>query len=100
MSDYGGGNFDFRDPDNQFRRSPGATWGWIAAAVFLVIVLAVAFGIGRQPGQSDNDDVAFHTAPPAASRMTPPPAAASTATPAPGPTTMPPIAPASSPPEQ
>ena len=36
------------DPD---ARAMNATWGWIAAAVFLVVVLAVAFGIGHEPGQ-------------------------------------------------
>jgi hypothetical protein len=66
-----------------------ATWGWIAAAVFLVVVLAVAFGIGHQPNQvTASNDVA----PPAVTHMAPP-----TMAPAPGPATTtarPPITPA------
>jgi hypothetical protein len=78
MSDFR--NSDYRDPNDPLRREPpydpdaramNATWGWIAAALFLVVVLAVAFGIGHQPGQ-------FNTAsndatPPAATHMAPPP---------------------------
>ena len=57
MSDYR--NQDFNDPnlDDPLRRdvSPdarasNATWGWIAAAIFVVAVLAVAFGY-ETPGQ-------------------------------------------------
>jgi len=96
MSDYR--NFDNRDPNDPLQRdasySPdpramNATWGWIAAAVFLVVVLAVAFGIGHQPtmNTASND-----TAPPAVTHMTPP-----TLAPAPNPTTTPaPISPAPS----
>ena len=45
---------DYRDPnDPMWRSTPytadergyNATWGWIAGAVFLVIVLAIAFGV-------------------------------------------------------
>jgi hypothetical protein len=97
MSNYG--NYDPNDP---LRREPpydpdakamNAAWGWIAAALFLVVVLAVAFGIGHEPG-------AIHTAsndstPPAVQHMNPP-----TVTPAPNPTTAPnapaPITPAPS----
>ena len=97
MSDYR--NYDYRDPNDPLRREgpqyPDApamntTWGWIAAAVFLVVVLAVAFGIDHQPSQintASND-----TVPPPAVHMAPP-----TMAPAPGPattTTRPPIAPA------
>ena len=97
MSDYR--NHDYRDSNDPLRRdSPpdldaramNATWGWIAAAVFLIVVLAVAFGIGHQPSQintASND-----TVPPPAVHMAPP-----TMAPAPGPTTTtvsPPIVPA------
>jgi hypothetical protein len=89
MSNYG--NFDQNDP---LRREPpydpdakamNAAWGWIAAAVFLVVVLAVAFGIGHEPGAintASNDST-----PPAVQHMTP------TAAPTPGPTTTTPGAP-------
>jgi cell division protein FtsN len=93
MSDFR--NFDSPDPNDPSRRMPydpdaramNATWGWIAAAVFLVVVLAVAFGIGHQPGPvntASND-----TAPPAA-HMAPP----ATPAPAPGATTLSPTTPA------
>src|SRR4029077_7615655 len=59
MSDFRNSEFDYRndpmrcdpvyDPD---ARAMNATWGWIAAAVFIVVVLAVAFGIGHGPNQS------------------------------------------------
>ncbi len=91
MSDYG--NYDPNDP---LRRDPpfdpdakamNAAWGWIAAAVFLVVVLAVAFGIGHEPGSintASNDST-----PPAVQHMAPP----VKPTPAPGATTMSPTAP-------
>jgi cell division protein FtsN len=76
MSDFR--NSDYRNPDYPLRRDApydpdaramNATWGWIAAAVFLVVVLAVAFGIGHQPGQFNT---ASNDTPPAA-HMAPPP---------------------------
>ena len=76
MSDYRNSEFDPRndpprrepayDPD---ARVMNATWGWIAGAVFIVVVLAVAFGIGHEPNtQSASNNVT----PPAATRMAPP----------------------------
>jgi len=54
MSDNWNSDYDYRndplrrdpayDPD---ARAMNATWGWIAAALFIVVVLAVAFGIGH-----------------------------------------------------
>lgn len=100
MSDYRNPNFDYRDPNDPLRhdtrfdpdmRSANAAWGWIAAAVFLVVVLAIAFGVGHQ-GQfntASND-----TAPPAMSRMNSPPATSGMAKPAT------PMTPAPSPPAQ
>lgn len=96
MSDFR--NFDYRNTDDPLRRNApydpdtramNAAWGWIAAAVFLVVVLAVAFGIGHQPGPvntASND-----TSPPAATHMAPPVNMA----PKPGATTLAPSAPLS-----
>ena len=72
MSDYRNefGNDPLRrdppyDPD---ARAMNATWGWIAAAVFIVVVLAVEFGIGHEPNTNTaSNDVT----PPAATRMAP-----------------------------
>jgi hypothetical protein len=96
MSDFR--NFDYRNSDDPLRRDApydpdshamNAAWGWIAAAVFLVVVLAVAFGIGHQPGPVNTASI--DTMPPAATRMAPP----ITPSPAPGATTLAPsIAPA------
>jgi hypothetical protein len=89
MSDYRNPNDPLRrdlnaDPDS---RAMNATWGWIAAAVFIVVVLAVAFGIGHQPGTVNGNNVASNAP---ASQMAPPPVA-----PGPTATTPPsPIAPA------
>jgi hypothetical protein len=68
---------DYRDPNDPMwrstsytadQRSYNATWGWIAGAVFLVIVLAIAFGVRNEPTHTASND----TAPSA--RMAPPPA--------------------------
>ena len=76
MSDY-----DYRNPEDPFRRdakfdpdlrAANAAWGWIAAAVFLVVVLAVAFGVGHQPGQTGTNTASNEVTPPAATRMAPP----------------------------
>jgi hypothetical protein len=80
------------DPD---ARAANVAWGWVAAAVFVVVVLAVAFGMNRSgplTNTASND-----ATPPAATRMTLPPAV-------PGPTVMPapatPLAPATPAPSQ
>jgi hypothetical protein len=90
MSDYRNSDYDYRndplrrdpayDPD---ARAMNATWGWIAAAVFIVVVLAVAFGIGHEPGQSGTNTAANDVTPPAATRMAPPLTMAPPANPAP-----------------
>ena len=54
MSDYRNSEFGNdplrRDPPyDPDARAMNATWGWIAAAVFIVVVLAVSFGIGHEP---------------------------------------------------
>jgi hypothetical protein len=77
---------DYPDPnDPMYRntgyepveRSPGTTWGWIAGAVFLVIVLALAFGVGHEPSRvASNNASPPETSAPAPSMMpgpTPPP---------------------------
>ena len=57
------------DPDVQ---ASNTAWGWIAAAVFVAVLLAVAFGVGHQPGQGTNTASNDITPPPAATRMAPP----------------------------
>ena len=67
---------DYRDPNDPMygnlgyepsdRRS-NSGWGWIAAALFLVIVLAIGFGVAHEPTR-----VASNDSPPAATHMTPP----------------------------
>jgi hypothetical protein len=77
MSDFR--NSDYRNPNDPLRHEPpydpdaramNATWGWIAAAVFLVVVLAVAFGVGHQPSQFNT---ASNDATPPTIHMAPPP---------------------------
>ncbi len=92
MSDYRNPNFDYRDPNDPLRydtrldpdaRSANAAWGWIAAAVFLVVVMAIAFGVGHQ-GQLGTNTASNDTAPPPAmSRMSPPSATTAPTSPAP-----------------
>jgi hypothetical protein len=69
---------DYRDPNDPMYgntgyepadRRTGTSWGWIAGAVFLVIVLALAFGVGHEPSRvASNNDTAQTTpmAPPSA----------------------------------
>jgi hypothetical protein len=69
---------DYRDPNDPYTRNmmgyepysanSKSGWAWIAAAVFLVIVLAIAFGAGREPNRvasNDTNPAATQTAPPA-----------------------------------
>src|SRR5215471_18494613 len=93
MSDY-----DYRNPEDPFQRdtaydpnvrSGNSAWGWIAAAVFVAIVLAVVFGMGRQPNQSGTNTAMNQSKPPAATQMAPPANPTPPATPAPSnPTTQ------------
>jgi len=86
---------DYRNPDDPMwrnasydpqARSQTAAWGWIAAAIFLVVVLAVAFGVQHEPSQR----TAANTAPPVANGLAPPPASAPSTSPmAPAPRTTP-----------
>jgi hypothetical protein len=75
---------NFQDPNDPHWRGgsyePGYRgtdigWGWLAAAVLAVIVVAAAYGIGHAPTQTASNDVSV----PAASQMPPP----NTATPRP-----------------
>jgi hypothetical protein len=89
MSDY-----DYRNPEDPFQRDTAydpnvrtgnSAWGWVAAAVFVAIVLAVVFGMGRQPGQNGINTASNETRAPA-TQMAPAPAPnPSPATPAPAP---------------
>ncbi len=84
---------DYRDPNDPLRNTgyeptsgTNSTWGWLAAAAFLVIVLAIAFGVGREPSRVASND----TTPPAATHITPPAGAINPAPPAaPGLTPLP-----------
>jgi hypothetical protein len=92
MSDY-----DYRNPEDPFQRDTAydpnvrtgnSAWGWIAAAVFVAIVLAVVFGMGRQPGQNGTNTASNETRAPATMQMKPPatnpsPASSAPASPAP-----------------
>lgn len=103
MSDYRS-NFDYRYPEDPFRNNsqldsnlgaPSAAWGWIAAAVFLVVVLAVAFGFGHKPGQLGTNTASNDITSPAAAHMAPlaavppPSAAPASGTPTPRVTAVP-----------
>jgi hypothetical protein len=81
MTDYRNEDFNYRGPEDPFRhdakpdpdvRTANAAWGWIAAAVFLVVILAVAFDIGHQPGGAGTNTASNELSPPAAARMMPP----------------------------
>jgi hypothetical protein len=79
MSDYR--NLDYRNADDPAQRNApyepatrpmNAAWGWIAAGVFIVVVLAVAFGFGHQSGPGGTNTASNDTAPPAISHTAPP----------------------------
>jgi hypothetical protein len=78
MSDYR--DPDYHNPGDPLRRgmndskarAVNATWGWIAAAVFLAVVLAVAFGIGNQSRPTGTNTASNDTTAPATARMAPP----------------------------
>jgi len=79
---------DYRDPRNDpldptmitgTRRADGGGVGWIAGAIFLVVILALIFGLGRQGERTAGTEGA---SPPAATTgaAPPPPAAPRTTT--------------------
>jgi hypothetical protein len=109
MSDYRNSDFDYRTGNDPLRRDPpydpderamNATWGWIAAAIFVVVILAVAFGIGHEPGQPGTNTASNDLAPPAATRMAPPVMPALPGNTAPPAATPAPISPAPNTPAQ
>jgi hypothetical protein len=66
---------DYNDPNDPWRRDAaydlnarrrGSAWGWIAGALFLAIVLAIAFGAGHAPNSTNNNTLANNTVPPMA----------------------------------
>jgi hypothetical protein len=78
MPDYHNPDDPFYQTNDPLRRdlwsNPGsrpAVWGSIAAA-FLVVILALALGIGHQPSQTGTNTASNEVTPPAASRMAPP----------------------------
>jgi hypothetical protein len=80
MSDYRNQDYGYPNPQDTYgnnpnldpnARAPNAAWGWIAAAVFLVVVLAAAFGFGHKPGQLGTNTASNETAPPAVTHMAP-----------------------------
>jgi hypothetical protein len=88
-------NYDYRNTQDPFERDTAydpnvrtgnSAWGWIAAAVFVAIVLAVVFGMGHSPSQNGTNTAA-NTPRPSATQMAPPsapsPASPAPATPAP-----------------
>ena len=85
---------DYRDPNDPLHgnlgyepadRRTNSGWGWMAAAVFLVIVLALGFGVAHEPSRVASNDQQ------SATRMTPP---ANTTNPGSLPGLAPPPAPA------
>ena len=72
MSDYNNPNDPSRrdSPYDLNARSGNVASGWIAGAVFLVIILGLAFGIGHMPNHGNSNTVANNT-PPAATQPAP-----------------------------
>lgn len=42
------------EPYDLNARGGSSTWGWIAGAVLVAILVAIAFGVGHTPNQSGN----------------------------------------------
>lgn len=51
MSEYGNDPMRRDEPYDLNARSGSNTWGWIAGAVLVVILVALAFGVGHTPNQ-------------------------------------------------
>jgi hypothetical protein len=95
MSDYRNSSDPlYRDPNGPMTGNAGyepaartnAGWGWIAGAIFLVIILAIAFGVGHEPNRVASNDMT-----PSAATHMPPPAGVNPVPPLPG--LVPPSAP-------
>ncbi len=72
MSDYRNFNDDPLRPGTPYEYEPvgrggNTSWGWIAGALVLVVLAALAFSIGHEPTQTASNE----TVPPAATRMAP-----------------------------
>jgi hypothetical protein len=104
MSDFRNSDSNYRNANDPLQRNEpydpdaramNATWGWVAAAVFIVVVLAVAFGFGHRPGDNGTNTAYNDTNPPAATHTAPPViptpsmAPSPSATPAPSPAPAP-----------
>jgi hypothetical protein len=104
MTDYRDMDPDFDNPADPFRRDPrlspdtrpsNTIWGWVVAAVFVVALLAVGFGIWGKP-RSNDMNTAFNAPAPQAAHIPPPaPMPAPTMAPAPA-TPSAPVTPAPS----
>jgi hypothetical protein len=104
MADYRDPNFVYRSPGDDpltrdakldpAGRAGKVAWGWTAAAIFLVVVFAVAFGASYWPRQGGTHTAANDVTPPAAIHIAPPaPVPAPTFAPTPPPPAAPPITP-------
>lgn len=101
MSDYRNPDFDPYDPNDPYRRSGSTSpnlrpsnivTGWVVAAVFVVAILAVIFGLSHQQQLGTNtasNDVVQRGASPTTTQTAPP----AHATPSPLTTTKAPINP-------
>jgi len=92
-----------RDPNDPYRGNPdpmggpdNTAWGWIAAAVFVLVIIAVGFGLGHKPGEGGVNTASNESTPPAIKRMAiPAPSMAPAPTTPAAPITPRPAAPAS-----
>jgi hypothetical protein len=78
MTDFRNLDSDPLDPNDPYRRDPkldpnlrpaNAFTGWIVAAVFAVAILAVIFGLARQPGQLGTNTASNDVTPPPVTHM-------------------------------
>jgi hypothetical protein len=53
-------------------RPPNPAWGWIVGAIFVVIVFAVAFGLGHKPGEFGPNTASNDVTPPAVTHIAAP----------------------------
>ena len=58
MSDY---NDPMRRDEPYDLNARSSSWGWIAGAVLVVILVALAFGVGHTPNQSGGNRMAQNT---------------------------------------
>ena len=81
MSDYWNISSDFGNPEDPFRRDPilspdagdgDSAWGWVAAALFVLVLLAVGLGIWGKPPQGGVNTASNDPTAPAVTHMAPP----------------------------